>query len=125
MSEYKIAGHCTLCNSECFNIIERNSADERRPGEPKRIGLPHDGTTRITFMLIDGARMDLTFCATCTASVGASSYPGIWQRVIRSWVREFEEKGTPESDRPEWFNKQFENGMLSEMSRVLTKELSG
>ena len=121
MSEYKIAGHCTLCHCECFNIIERYSSDERRPGEPKRIGLPHDGTTRITFLLIDGTRMDLTFCAECANNITVDDYTAIWQKVIRSWTREFEEKGTP--DRPEWFNKQFENGMLSEMDRVLVKDL--
>lgn len=121
MTAHKIAGHCTLCGEECFNIIERYSDTERRPGEPKRIGLPHDGTTRITFLLIDGTRMDLTFCQTCTASLTADSYPSIWQKVIASWARELEEKG--ETERPDWFNRQFDNGMLSEMSRVLVKDL--
>lgn len=121
MSNYKIIGHCTLCDGECFDILERYAAGERRPGEPKRIGQPHDGATRITFLLLDGSRMDLTFCAACTSRLTTESYTPIWRKVIRSWTREFEEKGT--ADRPRWFNKQFENGLLSEMSRTPMKDV--
>lgn len=120
MSEYKIAGHCTTCNCECFHIVERNGEDERRPGEPKRVGKPHDDTVRITFLLINGSRMDLTFCGHCANSITPSDYTPIWQKVMRSWTREIEEKGV---EIPAWFQKQYENGLLSEMGRQLVKDL--
>lgn len=121
MSDYKIAGHCTTCDAECFEIIERWGEHERRPGEPKRIGAPLDGATRITFLLVDGSRMDLTFCKDCAAGLTDDSYSSIWQKVLRSWTRELEEKG---DEPPEWFTKQYENGLLSEMGRHLVKDLN-
>lgn len=117
MSAYKISGHCTLCDTRCFDILGVYESHERLPGEPKALGAPVEGAMRVTFMLIDGSKTALTFCAECSKSLPSELYLQIWRKNIRSWLRELSEK--PESERnPEWFQKQFSNGLLCEMGRI-------
>lgn len=113
MSAYKIAGACTLCDAMCFTVLDL--ADD---GSPKRLGPPLSGSTRIGFMLMDGTRMGLTFCQTCSGLLSGRHYVAIWQKVIRSWVREIGSK-----PRPAWFSKQFANGLLAEMGREPWEEI--
>lgn len=123
LSEYKISGHCTLCDEPCFDIVQVQEAHERRPGEPKRIGPPLEGSMRITFLLFDGTRTDLTFCADCSAGLAPDSYIEIWRKNLRSWMRELSEK--PEAERkPEWFMRQFSGGLLCEVGRQNWKDLT-
>lgn len=118
MSEFKIAGCCTLCDTPCYDVLATWGADERYPGEPKRLGQPGDGS-RITFMLLDGSKADLTFCSSCAESLNPSLYIPIWHKVLRSWKREM----GPDKVEPDWFLKSYENGLLAEMGRKTLKEL--
>lgn len=121
MTDYKIAGHCTICDAPCFEIIAVYEAHERLPGEPKTVGPPLDGATRISYMLMDGTKTMLTFCAGCTVTVSSAQYVDIWRKVIRSWTRELSEKLVGERN-PEWYHREFANGILCEMGRVLWTE---
>lgn len=118
MSEFKISGACTLCDEMCFEVLARWSENERYPGEPKRLGPPTPDATRISFVLYDGSKCDLTFCGKCAETLNPDSYVEIWRKVMRSWIREME-KGPVLPAPPEWFVSQFNNGLLSEMGRVL------
>lgn len=120
---HKIAGCCTICDEPCFEVLARWDDHERHPGEPKRLGSPTEDAVRITFLLYDGTRTDLTFCGNCAADLQPDQYLEIWRKNIRSWMRELSEK--PEGERnPEWFGRQFANGLLDEMGRQKWKELT-
>lgn len=122
MSDYKISGHCTLCEARCFDVLAVYEAHERLPGEPKQLGPPVEGAVRVTFMLIDGTKTALTFCAECAKHLPNDLYLQIWRKNIRSWLRELAEK--PEGERnPAWFIAQFGNGLLCEMGRELWIDL--
>lgn len=98
-----------------------HEAHERRPGEPKQLGKPIEGAVRISFVLFDGAKTSLTFCASCAAEKLSTDFTALWQKVLRSWGRELAEK--PETERmPDWYKKQFANGLLCEMGRELWTE---
>lgn len=117
MSDHKISGGCTTCDALCFQVLDLTDA-----GEPKRFGPPLDGAVRISFMLYDGSRADLTFCGGCATKLVSPDYFDIWAKVIRSWVKEL--SGKPVEDQnPEWFPKQFANGLLVEMGRKSWKDL--
>lgn len=121
MSPYKIIGACTLCDKPCFEVMAMHSEGERLAGEPKQLGPPLEGATRITYMLFDGTKTSLTFCADCAKEQPTKVLAEIWQKNIRSWMRELATK--PESERmPEWFQRQFSNGLLCEMGRQLWTE---
>lgn len=126
MSLYKIGGCCTRCDQHCFNVLAVYGPDERLPGEPKRLGSSLDGATRVTFLLYDGTHTDLTFCASCADEVSSADYVEIWEKVIRSWKRQLDVKrdDTPDRERrPDWFGRQFENGLLCEIGRQLWEEI--
>lgn len=118
MSPHKIIGCCTNCDKPCFEVTAVWGADERTPGEPKQLGSPLDGSVRVTFMLFDGTKTSLTFCAACS---GPWSYHEIWRKNLRSWMRELSWKAEGER-MPEWFQRQFSNGLLCEMGRQLWTE---
>lgn len=111
MSDFKISGACTLCDETCFEVRMRYLEHERLPGEPKQIGGPREGAVRVTYRLLDGTMMDQTFCASCAEVVSNEEFVEIWRKNLRSWQRELEE------NRPDWFLKQFSNGLLYEMGR--------
>jgi len=116
MSEYKIAGHCSQCDKPCFEVMQVYEAHERLPGEPKKLGPPRADALRITFMLMDGTKMSLTFCASCAKSLSPPHYTAIWRKVLRSWARELSEK--PVGERmPAWYRPQFASGLLCELGR--------
>lgn len=120
MSEFKITGHCTTCDCEVFEIITRQAEHERRPGEPKRIGGPLDNAIRITFLLFDGTKTDLTFCEDCAADLEPARYVAIWRKNLRSWMRELSGR---QDELPDWLVKQFSGGLLCELGRKKWKEL--
>ena len=119
MSEYKISGCCTLCDAPCFEVMQVYEAHERNPGEPKRLGPAMDGAMRVSFMLLDGTKADMTFCGECAANLSAEHYIEIWRKVMRSWRREMSEPY------PDWFNRSFANGIAAEMGRATWKEICG
>lgn len=119
VSEFKISGACTICDAMCYEVMARNAEHERRPGEPKRLGSPNEDATRITFMLFDGTKADLTFCGKCAAALNPVQYTDIWRKVIRSWIREMDGN---EAAHGNWFPKQYANGLLVELGRVNLKE---
>ena len=116
--DFKISGACTSCNDLCFEVLARWSENERYPGEPKRLGPAMNGSTRVTFLLLDGSRADFTFCGKCAESLNPGQYPDIWRKALRSFQREMSETARP------WFNTQFVNGILAEMGRVKWTELT-
>lgn len=122
MSEFKIAGCCTLCDDHCFEVVTTWDAHERYPGEPKRLGAVIGDATLVSFMLLDGSRADLTFCAGCAESLASPQYVDIWRKVCRSWRREMQVSGAPV---PDWYYQQYNNGILSEMGRELWRNRNG
>ena len=120
MSDVKLSGCCTLCDEPVFEVVARWQEGERHAGEPRRLGPPLDHARRITFLLLDGSTNDLTFCASCMESLTPAQYPAIWQKNLRSWQRELNEK--PGSSMT-WLEKQFGNGLLCELVRKTWKEL--
>ena len=119
MSEHKISGCCTICDELCFEVMARWDTHERYPGEPKRLGPPMNGATRVTFLLIDGTRADFTFCGECSKVLTPAQYPDIWRKTLRSFLREMSETARP------WFNTQHANGILSEMGRINWSDVNG
>lgn len=120
--EFKISGCCSSCDKPCFEVIQIWGENERYPGEPKRLGKPLEGAVRIAFMLLDGSKCDMTFCASCAEALTHEQYTELWRKVIRSWEREMSVT-KPGEPRPDWFNKQFSNGLLSEMGRTPWQEI--
>ena len=126
MSDYKISGACTHCDELCFEVIARWSENERYPGEPKRTGAPNADATRISFVLYDGTRCDLTFCGRCAEALNPGWYVEIWRKVMRSWVREMsKDKEPPSPGKLAWFQAEFHNGIFGEMGRVLWSNYHG
>lgn len=122
MSLHKKSGCCTLCDEPCFEVVSRWEATERYPGEPKRLGQVIGDATRISYMLLDGTKCDLTFCENCAGTVSGSDYVEIWRKVCRSWKREME---LTNQTKPDWYWESLNNGILSEMGRVLWRDLNG
>lgn len=98
--------------------MARWESHERRPGEPKRLGAPNPDAMRITFMLLNGRRTDMTFCGNCADALAAESYPLLWKKNLAGWMRE--QEGNPEK-----FKEEFANGLLCELGRTSWRELSG
>jgi hypothetical protein len=80
------------------------------PGEPKQIGAPVEGAMRITYMLIDGTKTSLTFCAECSRQMLPELYLQLWRKVMRSWSESYP-KNRKRIATPEWFRGQFSNGL--------------
>ena len=119
MSEFKISGCCSLCDTPVYEVLARFAEHERRPGEPKQLGAPDEGATKITFGLFDGTKADLTFCDSCAEELNCGQYMEIWRKVMRSWLREIAGKTEQHSN---WLPKQYANGLLLELGRVKIKE---
>lgn len=113
----KIAGCCSLCDAPCFEILAVQSQADKHPGEPKRLGPPNEDATRITFLLFNGRRTDMTFCGDCADSLSAQSYPVLWRKNLAGWLRE--QDGDPSK-----FTQEFANGLLCELGRQNWKELA-
>lgn len=113
---YKVSGCCSLCDQPAFEIICRWESHERRPGEPKRIGLPLEGSQRITFLLYNGRRTDMTFCGACSETLSPDHYTLLWRKNLGGYLRE-------QDGNPEKFKEEFANGLLCELGRIEWKEL--
>lgn len=113
---HKIAGCCSLCDEPAFEVLARWDEGEKRAGEPKRLGTPLAGATRVTFLLLDGTRTDMTFCEACAASLAPEQYPKLWRKNLAGYLRE-------QNGNPEKFKHEFANAILAELGRILWKEL--
>lgn len=113
---HKIPGCCSICDQPAFEVMAVWDAGEKRAGEPKRLGGPLEGTTRITFLLLNGRRTDMTFCGECSASLAPENYQTLWRKNLAGYLRE-------QDGNPEKFKDEFANGILAEMGRVTWKEL--
>jgi hypothetical protein len=116
MMPYKIAGCCSLCDQPAFDVITRWEPHERRPGEPKKMGAPLAGSARITFLLFNGRRTDMTFCEECAGSLSPEHYTLLWRKNLGGYMRE--QNGDPTK-----FKDEFANGLLCELGRTSWKEL--
>jgi hypothetical protein len=114
----KIAGCCSKCDEPCFEVLARWEQHERRPGEPKRLGPPNPDAVRITFLLFNGRRTDMTLCGNCADTLGPADYSLLWRKNLAGWLRE-------QNGNPEKFKYEFANGLLAELGRITWKELSG
>jgi len=116
MSPHKIPGCCSLCDEPAFEVLQVWDEGEKRAGEPKRLGPPIGGTTRVTFLLMNGRRTDMTVCGNCAGSLTPEHYPLLWQKNLAGWLRE-------QDGNPEKFKDEFANGLLAELGRIEWKEL--
>jgi hypothetical protein len=71
---------------------------------------------RITFLLFDGRKTDMTVCGDCAKSLSPEQYPILWRKNLAGYMRE-------QDGNPEKFKHQFVNGILCELSRTTWKEL--
>lgn len=110
----KLAGCCSKCDAEVFEVSVRDP--ETR--EPKRAGLgsPLENAVRATFVLMNGSRMDLTFCAACMDELTPADYAALWRRVVVSWVHET-------SEDPSWVRSQVDNGIAGLLHKQPWREV--
>lgn len=84
---HQIAGCCTNCDKEIYEIIARYSNDHPLAKEPLKIGKSLDSAVKHVFLLTDGSTMDVTFCDECQPD----DLPKIWRTVLASWAREMDD----------------------------------
>jgi hypothetical protein len=75
----KRAGECTKCDKLVFDIVAEVDGN-------RRTGRAHDDAMRLSFLLMRGSRMDLTFCKACADGLTPADFPHIWKRVMFSWI---------------------------------------
>lgn len=75
---HKIAGCCSICDKEVYEVISRHPN-----GEPKQLGKPKGAITK-TFVLMDGTNMRLTFCEDC--EVDPRIYPWLWRKILKTFA---------------------------------------
>lgn len=95
----KVAGLCSKCDAEVYEVRQRDP----RTGLPQRLGAPMPNAHRVTFLLMNGSQMDLTFCHDCVTALEPTQFPWLWQRVMVSWAAEH---------RSEWAKTQLNNGIV-------------
>lgn len=84
----KQPGLCSLCGTECFEIKLRYDDKFRHlNGRVRQVGKPHDNAWKVTLLLTNGARMDLTVCSECLATV-EQRVPELWNNVLESYREE-------------------------------------
>lgn len=108
----KTAGCCTKCDKPVFDVV----AYDTKTQKPTRMGAAHDNAMRTTFMLLNGSRMDLTFCADCESKLTAADYPGLWRRVMVSWIAE--DPAHP------WPKSQVNNGIAARLASKPFREVA-
>lgn len=115
---HKIAGCCSLCDTPCFEVLARWDEGELMAGEPKALGAPNEGTTRIAFILFHGGYTEMTFCGACAKNLTPDQYRLLWNKNLAGYMRAA--RGDAQK-----FSRQFDNGLLCELGRTPCKERSG
>lgn len=87
MSGHKIGGCCSLCDEPCFDITAVWEEGSTRAGEPKSLGEPHQGATRIAFLLLSGGYTDMTFCRACAEALNPEHYTRLWRKNLSGYAR--------------------------------------
>lgn len=97
----KRIGHCTLCDEPAFEVLRVVD------GIPTEIGRPLAGARRVTLVLVDGSRTDLTFCKKC--EVSASVLPLIHERSREAWAAQSQRSDVhiPMNERQRWMHGKF------------------
>jgi hypothetical protein len=108
----KVAGCCSKCDLEVFAVRQR----DKKTGLPVRLGAPSDDAMRLTFLLMDGSRMDLTFCRDCASNLAPTDLAALWRRVMESWVHE--------SPSHQWPRTQVNNGIVALLGAKAWKEVA-
>ena len=114
-----ISGSCCKCDKLCFEVRARYEAHERLPGEPKRLGKPLDGATKVIFMLYGGSLATLLMCGRCAGELNPGHYVDLWRKSLRSYGRELVK---PNEGTVKWYRSMFNEGLLCEVGRVTFKE---
>lgn len=84
----KQPGLCTLCATPCFEVRLRYDDKFRHlNGRIRALGKPLPNAWKVTLLLLDGSRMDLTVCETCVNGV-ESKVPELWGNVLESYREE-------------------------------------
>ena len=122
MSKYKIAGCCTICDTKLHEVLAVYESHHPRAGEPKSLGPAIADAVRVTFGLYDGTRADFSFCKDCNEQLNESQYIEIWDKAIRSFVREGSDQN---SKHMQWFLPLLANGLLGRLGTILLKDLEG
>ena len=86
MSDKKF-GCCSLCDREVFDALSRWTAGSCK-GQIRDVGAPKRGARRVTLILSNGSRCDLTFCDRCNPT--ASSIPKLWMKICTSMAKELD-----------------------------------
>jgi len=60
-----MAGCCTLCDREVFDVLSHFMEPDPRAGQPKALGEPFECARRVTYQLDNGSIMEITFCDSC------------------------------------------------------------
>jgi hypothetical protein len=113
---HKIAGCCSLCDTPCFEVLQRWDQNEKRAGEPKVLGPATDDAIRIEFLLFNGRRTSMTLCGNCAEALQTSDYARLWNKNLSGYLRE-------QDGNPAKFKDEFSNGLLCELARFNVKEL--
>jgi len=80
----KQPGLCTLCATECFEIVTRyDSGFPHLEGRVRQVANPLDLAWRVALVLFDGSHADLTFCEDCLPEV-ENRIPEIYRTMIES-----------------------------------------
>lgn len=75
-----LLGCCVLCDKEVFEIFQRARRDAAIGRIPLKIGRPHPEARRVTLVLANGRRMDVSLCGDCEAT--PQTLPELW-RIVR------------------------------------------
>lgn len=116
-----ISGCCTVCDELCFEVKARWEPHERNPGEPKRLGKPLDGATKIQCLLYGGSMATFLVCAKCAGRFNPGVFVDLWRKSLRSYARELSGREVPEGA-AKWYRSMFEEGILCEVGRITFKE---
>ena len=90
--EYKYPGLCTRCETPVYEIIERWPLDHPLARSPRRIGPVTRDAWKVSLVLSDESRADLTFCTECAAALTEADFPELWALVCRTNAREITEE---------------------------------
>jgi hypothetical protein len=84
----KKLGCCSLCDREVFDSAERYPHDHALASQIRSPGAPAREARRVTFLLMDGSRCDMTFCSKCDPIPRA--FVQIWEKVCRTMAGELD-----------------------------------
>ena len=112
MSAPKVAGCCSKCDAEVFDVKRRDPATQM----PLQLGPAHENAVRVTFVLMNGSTMDITFCADCADGLTPSDYAPLWGRVMAAWAKQQADSA--------WAKSQVDNGIAGMLRKQLWREVA-